>query len=61
MPRGRAKPFGPAAYLDPAGGSTGPGVRRGRGVPVAGEALGFGELCAHRLTQEKITRPIQLR
>ena len=40
MPRGRAKPFGPAAYLDPAGGSTGPGVRRGRGVPVAGEALG---------------------
>ena len=27
MPRGRAKPFGPAAYRDPAGGEMGTGLR----------------------------------
>ena len=32
-----------------------------QGVQCAGEALGFGELCAHRFTQGEITRPIQLR
>jgi len=36
-------------------------LTRVRGVPLAGEALGFGELCAHRFTQGEITRPIQLR
>jgi hypothetical protein len=36
-------------------------LTRVRGVPRAGEALGFGELCAHRFTQGEITRPIQLR
>ena len=36
-------------------------LTRVRGGPLAGEALGFGELCAHRFTQREITRPNQLR